>query len=159
MPVQKSTVITNWEASPQVFSPSGNSGGKTRVLYDSFEVTALAAADVVVLDKLITNAIIQKIELINDDLGTTLTVDVGIYSDAGVTVKDVDIFAAGVDLGTATTSLTDVGWVDIVNSGNYLYEQAGDLTDPKTKYFICLTVATSGTPAAGTLGYRITYAI
>ena len=126
-------------------------------------VADLAAADIIRLTRLPTNARPISIRLTADDLGGALEVDVGI-SDKDAVVKDVDAFAAAYVIGTTKTVLTEV--IDQADTdpqkaliGDRLWEWAGDSVDPNTEYDITLTVTTSTTPAAGTIGYQILYVI
>ena len=144
------------------YPPSRRIGGRVRVATDAFEVatTDLDVGDIIVLARLPSYANITELKIASDDLGTTLTVDIGIYEINGA-VADADVFSTGVDLAAAATNLTDYRY-EVANrdtAGKALWEMLALTVDPNKAYDIALTVATSGTPAAGTIAYEIRYAV
>ena len=173
MSTLKSTVITNNEATPQVFNLAGNHSGRVRVAIGSFEVATgdLVDDDIILFDELPANAVILSLEFMNDDLDVnateTLAPDIGLYEPDGSTVADVDAFAsASVLFEDANVAWVDVlaeaGVVPVANIGKRLFDWAGDSSGDFASYFVAWTLSGSGgaaTAQAGTIAYKITYAI
>jgi hypothetical protein len=150
--VKKSQIMTDFDA-----------GGRQRTCIGTLEA---AAADIDVGDEILlapipTNARIGRILLFFDDLGTTLTVDVGLHKTDG-TIKDQDAYATAVDVATAAnTAGLNVRneAMNIDKLGQRVWEDAGDTVDPGGHYVVSITTAASSTPAAGTISWIIEYTI
>ena len=165
MTTADSAEIANIVARPPVHNPVGLLGGRVRCAMGNFEAatTDLDVADIFRLTRLPTNARVMEIKLGADNLGTTCTVDIGIYQTDG-TVLDADEFGSAVILDSAVFEVSTVimyesAATDIVRHGDRLWERAGLSTDPGGQYDICLTVAAATTVAAGTIAYSIYYVI
>lgn len=162
MTTKKSQTITDLDAKPLVKQPPRLISGRVRVAMGTVALVTgdLDANDIIVLTRLPTNAALLSLVLFNDDLGTSLTLDVGLYETDG-TVKDVDAYASAYESGTVSTAGVELlnEARDINNMGERIWQDAGDSTDPGGHYDIAATVVTSSTPAAGDLSWRILYVI
>jgi hypothetical protein len=107
---------------------------------------------------------VQGIWLASTDLGTTLTVDIGIFvagdwTVADQTVKAVDIYADGVDLAAAADTIGrevlgfGTNAVNPPNRMRQIWQDAGDVAEPTpgTEYDLVMKIITTGTPAAGSV--------
>jgi hypothetical protein len=164
----KSTEITNTEASPHVQNLAGVAGGRIRIAQGTMEIAITSedeVGDVILLARLPSSAVIISIELANDILDgvADLAYDVGIYDQDGVVV-DADAYASAITQLQAAAAFASVENEarDIDNVGQPIYKDANALLteDPGVEYDIGLTCTTpAATDAAGTLSYRIYYAI
>jgi hypothetical protein len=124
------SLVSNFEASPQVMNASHELHGVKRVAQGTIALAAgdLSASDTVMLAPVPTNASITSIKLFNDDLdsGTTNTCDVGIYNTDGVAVDDDAYASAITDLRAAVTVGTEVAFEarDINAMGQQVWEDA-----------------------------------
>ena len=88
------TLVSNLLASPQVANPSRTLHGTKRTAMGTIALAAgdLSATDTVMLAPIPSNAGIVSIVLYNDDIdsGTTITCDVGVYSESGGTFTAQD---------------------------------------------------------------------
>lgn len=157
--------VLGLDAGPQVLAPVGRLSGRVRAAMGSGEaaVADLAAADIIVLARVPTNARLLAIYLANDDLGGTLTVDVGVYDPDG-TIRDIDEFASGIDFAVAdstlsTNILNEAAVGDIDGHGERLWERLGLASDPGGHFDIALTVLASTTPAAGSIAWTVLFTI
>lgn len=171
MATWNSTEMTNLLALPQVLTPVAQWGGRVRVMGGNFEMDATAAAaDIIRLCRLPSNAHIWKIELGADNLGTALTADVGVYQTNG-TVVDANEFATALIMDSKVFGGTDVvptptaeivyqaAVTDIVYHGLALWQRAALGADPGGEYDICLTIVTETTGVAGTIAYSVWYTV
>ena len=144
----------------------GNVG--TQLITGTVEVGALAVSDTVAICRLPQNCKVTELVIGNDSLGTTLTVDLGVYqptetSSALGTAIDADCFTS-TSMSLASAALTRASThmaSDVINEGKRLWELAG-LSVPNPDYAdmtLGLNTVTSGTPTAGTLRYRVEYTV
>ena len=173
MSTKKSTVIANSETTPQTLNFAGAHGGRVRVSIGSFELatTDLVDADIILFDELPANAVILSLEFMNDDLDTggteTLAPDIGLYEPDGSTVADLDAFASATNLFENANAvwidvLAEAGVVPVAKIGKRLFDWAGDSAGDFASYFLAWTLTGTGgaaTAAAGTIAYKITWAI
>ena len=173
MTTKRSIVITNNEATPQIFNLAGNHGGRVRISSGSFELATgdLDDDDIILFAEIPANAVLIGIWFINDDLDVnateTLAPDIGLYEPDGSTVADVDAFASATvlfeDANVAWVDvLAEAGVVPVANIGKRLFDWAGDSAGDFASYFVAWTLSGSGgaaTAQAGTIAYRIEYAI
>jgi len=158
MTTKNSTLVANYEATPQVANDAANLGGVLRVASGN---VALAAGDstdndIVMLAPIPANATISALRIGSDNLGGTCTFNVGIYTTAGV-VKSEDFFATTV---ADAADIADVRFeeADLNTAGQKLYEMAGDSDSSEGMYYIAVTFnATGGT--AGDMAFIIEYAV
>lgn len=158
MTTKNSTLVANFEATPQVANDAANLHGGVRVASGN---VALAAGDstdndIVMLAPIPANATISALRIGSDNLGGSCTFNVGIYTTGG-TVKDEDFFAT---LVADAAGMTDVRYeaANINTTGQKLYEMAGDSNGDEGHYYIAATFsATGGT--AGDMAFVIEYVV
>ena len=158
MTTKNSTLVENFEATPQVANAAHNLHGVVRVAQGTIALAAGDSTDndIVMLAPIPSNASVSKLQIASDNLGGTCTFNVGIYTDAGA-VKDEDFFATSV---ADAAGMADVRFeaADINTAGQQMYEMAGDATDPGGFYYIAATFdATGGT--AGDMSFIIEYVV
>ncbi len=166
MTTKNSTLVSNFEASPQVANSVHQSGGRMRVLQGS---VALAATDidnddVIMLAPIPVGASVTSIQIAADDLDSggspSLAFNVGLYQTDG-TVKDEDCYASAVTLGQAATAFTEVAFEarGIEKCGQQVFEDAGDTSRPDDQLFLigATVSAAAATAAAGDMSFIITY--
>tara|TARA_E500000178_G_scaffold331847_1_gene365120 strand:- start:2341 stop:2820 length:480 start_codon:yes stop_codon:yes gene_type:complete len=158
MGTKNSTLVTNFEASPQVANEPANLHGVLRVAQGTIELAAGDSNDddVVMLAPIPSNATVSQLFIGSDTLGGTCTFNVGIYTTAGA-VKDEDVFATAV---ADAAAMADVRFeaADINTAGQKMYELAGDSSDPGGYYYIAATMAAEG-GTAGTMSFNIQYVV
>jgi len=131
---------------------NGDNFGRIRSTFFSFNTTdelggaTLTTADVADLVLLPAGARILGLFLANEDLGTTVTTDFGLYGadgngyiskDGTTTADDIDFFKTGYALGTAVNAYADI--TDDVT-------KTGFLTDKPV--YVRATFTTVSTPTA-----------
>ena len=158
MTTKNTTLVANFEASPQVASNAHELHGVLRVAQGT---VALAAGDstdndIVMLAPIPSNASITSLKIGSDTLGGTCTFNVGLYQTNG-TVVDEDVYATLVaDEGALTDVRTEAA--DINTIGQQVWEDAGASADPGGYYYVAVTFsATGGT--AGDMSYIIEYVV
>ncbi len=126
---------------------SGFNKGQVCSMYDTYEASALAAASVIEMcDKLPKGAIVTKILLLTDDLGTSVTIDIGDSADD-------DRYASAVDVATAAKTFSwpeTAAAADIANVGYIVGTASGDDQ-------ITLTINTSA--ATATIKLLVEYCV
>ncbi len=156
----KSTAVTNADASqPRVLTPSYLAGGNIRASIGKCEV---AAADddgsVYRVVRLPSNAVVHRIEVLNDAITAGTGYDIGLYRsavDGGAAVND-DLFATLIDMSAARALPLDAMFeiLDIDQMEKRLFEHAGLTADPMVEYDVCFTADTVGS-GAGTVAMRV----
>ena len=158
------SLVTNFEASPQVMNAAHELHGVKRVAQGTIALAAgdLSATDTVMLAPVPTNASITSIKLFNDDLdsGSTNTCDVGIYNTDAVAVDDDAYASAITDLRAAVTTGTEVAFEarDINAMGQQVWEDAGASSDLGGYYYIGLLFDAAG-DTGGDLSFIIEYVV
>ena len=159
MTTKNSTLVANFEASPQIFSDSHELHGVLRVAQGT---VALAAGDstdddIVMLTPLPSNASITALQVAADALGGSCTFNVGLYQTDG-TVVDEDFYATSVADGTTAVAALRTEAADINTIGAQLWENAGASSDPGGYYYVAATFnATGGT--GGDMSFIIHYVV
>lgn len=121
----------------------GINKGNVCFMYDTYEASALAANDVIeVCDQLPAGAIVTRIDVATDDLGTGVTMDVG---DA----TTVDRYADGIDVATAAALTVFPSVAEIDGMG---YQVTGTSDDQ-------LQITILGSAATGTIKIFVFYSI
>jgi expansin (peptidoglycan-binding protein) len=158
MTTKNTTLVANFEASPQVASNAHELHGVLRVAQGT---VALAAGDstdndIVMLAPIPSNASITALKIASDALGGTCTFNVGLYQTNG-TVVDEDVYATLVaDEGAMTDVRTEAANINTI--GQQVWEDAGASADPGGYYYVAVTFsATGGT--AGDMSYIIEYVV
>jgi expansin (peptidoglycan-binding protein) len=157
MTTKNTTLVSNFEATPQVISEAHSLHGVLRVAQGT---VALAAGDstdndIVMLAPIPSNASITALKIASDSLGGSCTFNVGLYTTGG-TVVDEDVYAT---LVADEGAMTDVrSEADITTVGQQVWEDAGASSDPGGYYYVAVTFsATGGT--AGDMSFVIEYVI
>ena len=158
MTTKNTTLVANFEASPQVASDAHELHGVVRVAQGT---VALAAGDstdndIVMLAPIPSNASITSLKIASDALGGSCTFNVGLYQTNG-TVVDEDVYATLVaDEGAMTDVRTEAANINTI--GQQVWEDAGASADPGGYYYVAVTFsATGGT--AGDMSYIIEYVV
>jgi expansin (peptidoglycan-binding protein) len=157
MTTKNTTLVSNFEATPQVISEAHSLHGVLRVAQGT---VALAAGDstdndIVMLAPIPSNASITALKIASDSLGGSCTFNVGLYTTGG-TVVDEDVYAT---LVADEGAMTDVrSEADITTVGQQVWEDAGASSDPGGYYYVAVTFsATGGT--AGDMSFVIEYVV
>jgi hypothetical protein len=157
MTTKNTTLVSNFEATPQVISEAHSLHGVLRVAQGT---VALAAGDstdndIVMLAPIPSNASISALKIASDSLGGSCTFNVGLYTTGG-TVVDEDVYAT---LVADEGAMTDVrSEADITTVGQQVWEDAGASSDPGGYYYVAVTFsATGGT--AGDMSFVIEYVV
>lgn len=152
----KSTVITNRDASPKVFSNANIAGGALKQAIGHVVSTSGNDIDSVYrFCQIPSNARISQVLLYCGDLGSTTIGDVGLHDTTanGGAVVDRDFFASAVSLKDGALNGTDVTYEaasaasDISLGENMVWQNLGLSADPCKMYdvTIMLTAANNGT--------------
>tara|TARA_R110002020_G_scaffold71209_2_gene184181 strand:- start:2031 stop:2510 length:480 start_codon:yes stop_codon:yes gene_type:complete len=158
MTTLNSTLVANFEATPQTVNDATNLHGVMRVAQGTIALAAGDSTDndIVMLAPIPSNASIPQIFVGSDTFGGSCTFNVGLYTEAGV-VKDEDVFASSV---ADAAAMADVRFeaANITTAGQKVYELAGDSADPGGFYYVAVTFnATGGT--AGDMSFLISYVV
>ena len=157
MTTKNTTLVSNFEATPQVITEAHSLHGVLRVAQGT---VALAAGDstdndIVMLAPIPSNASITALKIASDTVGGSCTFNVGLYTTGG-TVVDEDVYAT---LVADEGAMTDVrSEADITTVGQQVWEDAGASSDPGGYYYVAVTFsATGGT--AGDMSFVIEYVV
>ena len=158
MGTANSTLVSNYEADPQVMNDVANLHGVMRVAQGTVVVAAGDSDDddILMLAPIPSNATVPHIFIGSDTLGGSNTFNVGIYTSAGVVV-DEDVFATAVaDAG----AMADVRFeaANINTCGKKMWELAGASSDGGGYYYIAVTMAAAG-GTEGDLSFIINYVV
>lgn len=165
---QKSQIITDLEAVPQVKTEPTEVGGVVREAAALLSVTTGAANDVKRFVRIPSRARIVAVEIANTDLDSngapTLAADVGLYDISDGAVVDADFFASAITQLQAAAGFTDVTYesavVTVANRLKKVWEQLGLTSDPKKDYEVALTYTTgAATHANGDIAMRVRYVV
>lgn len=160
----QSTAITNANATqPRVINPSYLAGGSLRMSIGYVEVAAADSdASTYRFVRLPSNAVIFRLEILNDAIAGGTSYDAGLYKTAaaGGAAVDADVFATAIDMSVARTLPQDAMFevLDIANVEKRLWELAGLTADPMCEYDVVLTANTVGS-AAGTIAVRVVWTV
>ena len=151
-----SNLIANIVANPPVHNHVGVSGGRVRVMADTFTSSGWAVAnDTITLCRLPSNARIWSIRIATGDLGSGASAifDLGLWTsgpDATVEHDDDkllfanDVACADPVAATDTTGMIELAWqvdADGSNVGKRLWEltnQGNNTEDPQITYDLCM---------------------
>ena len=149
MTTKNSTLVSNFEASPQVASDAHELHGVLRVAQGTIALAAGDSTDddIVMLAPIPSNASITALQVAADALGGSCTFNVGLYQTTG-TVVDEDLYASSVADGTTAVADLRTEAANINTIGNQLWQDAGASTDPGGYYYVAATFNATG----GTLG-------
>lgn len=153
----KSAAITNRDATPVVI----NTAAKTdAVIRQAKGLVAVANGDSIgsklIFCSVPSNAVASSVLLTTADVGTTGTMDVGLYRTTkdGGTVVDADFFGSAVSISGGALARSDITHESTVypytNKEKPLWEALGLASDPCVDYDVVGTL-TAASDAAGTL--------
>ena len=158
MGTANSTLVSNFEATPQVQNNSALLHGSMRVAQGTIVVAAGDSDDndIVMLAPIPSNATVPQIWIGSDTLGGSCTFNVGIYQSSG-TVVDEDYFASAV---ADAAAMADVRFeaADINTAGKTMWEMAGASADPGGYYYVAVTMQAAG-GTEGDLSFNIHYVV
>lgn len=158
----KSTAVSNADATqPRIITPSYLAGTNLRMCVGTVEVAAADTdASVYRMVRLPANAIVYRIEVMNDAITAGTDYDLGIYKTAvnGGAVISAAKFSSAIDMSLARSLPFDAMFeaLNIDQVEKRLFELAALSADPQTEYDICFTANTVGS-AAGTLSLRVVW--
>jgi len=158
MTTKNTTLVANYEATPQVMSNSQELHGVLRVAQGTVALVAGDSTDndIVMLAPIPSNASIPNILIGTDTFGGSCTFNVGLYQTNG-TVVDEDLFASSVADAAAMADLRHEA-ANINTAGQKAWELAGASVDPGGAYYVAVTFnATGGT--AGDMSFQINYVV
>ena len=159
MTTKNSTLVANFEATPQVANNAQELHGVLRVAQGTIALAAGDSTDddIVMLAPIPSNASITAIKVAADALGGSCAFNVGLYHTDG-TVVDEDFYATAVADGTTAVADVRTEAANINTIGKKLFENAGASTDPGGYYYVAATFsATGGT--AGDMSFIIEYVV
>lgn len=123
------------------------------------------------LGPIFTSSRIHSIGIQSDNLGTTLTVNVGLYkTDSSRTVVDADAYGSAFSIdnlappsGAITSVRADVRWesnsTDLNTMEQAVWEDGGEASDPLQVWLLALTITATSSPAAGDVAFLIQYTL
>ena len=158
MGAANSTLVSNFEASPPTLNDVANLHGSIRVAQGTLVVAAGDSDDndILHLVAIPSNATVPHIYVGSDTLGGSSTLNVGIYTTAGVVV-DEDLFASAVaDAGALADVRHEASNINTV--GQKAWELAGASSDPGGSYYISVTMQAAG-GTEGDLSFIIHYVV
>lgn len=157
----KSGVITNRDATPSVQTTSNP--GTVRRAYGMVECAGGDAGSTYRFCSIPSNAKMVRAFYSCDDLGTGLTLNVGLYQTTanGGAVVDADFFASALDVATAAVGITEItferGATLIAELEEPLWERLGLSADSQREYDV--TAVSASAAATGTLAVWVEYII
>lgn len=155
-----STYIANRDATPAVLTTVG---GEIRRVQGVVEAAGESATAVYRFCSIPSNARSIRVFFASDDLGTGLTLDVGIHQTTanGGAVVDADFFASAIDVATAAVAFTEVTYeraaTRIADADKPLWEQLGLSADSNRDYDVTGTSASAA--ATGTMLVVVEYVV
>lgn len=158
-----SNLVANSANSPNILNNPGSLGGRRRAAIDSFAIAAGVLAQpgaTVQMVKIPSKAILTSFKVANSDMdtGTTLSVDIGVYSKDMVTIYDSTCVHKAVTQLQGAIGLTELYAPTAAQVGMRLWELAGITTDPHDLLSIAaITTGTATTQVAGTFAFEASY--
>lgn len=141
MAVVNSTTFEAQQAGKVTLS-QGVADASLHVITTTYEASAAASGTVINLFKLQKNAVVQNFVVAHDDLGTSVTLDIG---DAG----DTDRYVDGLDVATAAGSATGI----LVDGLGYIIGTDAENDDT------LITATIGGAAATGTIKVACYYSM
>lgn len=157
-----STQMTNRDAVPRVVNNPGAVAGMLR----GFAATVLAVTgdstgSVYRMAQVPSDAVLHSLVLSSDDLGTTTTVNVGIYDTTanGGAAVSATLFASAFVVNAGAVSKVDMlnNTLSLNTAEQQLWQLLGLSSDPKKNYDICITIQ-GACDGGGNLALRGSYA-
>lgn len=143
----KSTQITNRDATPKALSNSSMTKARKSL---SRAVVAAVSGDSIASKYFFTSipssAVVSSVMVTAPDIGTTGTMDLGLYqtTDNGGAVVDADFFKAAIDTHSGAITKSEVLFgnvVTVANAEKRLWEHLGLTADPGVFYDVVGTLA------------------
>ena len=161
MSTSKSNLMPGDSTGKYITTGGGKNRNTRHLSIDNFSVaTADAeAGDIIQIMQIPSNAIINKITVLNDTLDSVadLTVDLGFYDKDGVVI-DIDILAAATtEFQTANTAEATLYEPIVTTVGDQAWEVAGVASvDPVEDYILAFTIkVVAATPVVGDVAVRV----
>jgi len=157
----KSGIITNRDATPSVLT-TGNPGTVVRA-FGKVECAGGDAGSTYRFCTVPSNAKMVRAFYSCDDLGTGLTMNVGLYQTTanGGAVADADFFASALDVATAAVAMTEItferGAALIDEIEKPLWERLSLSADSQRDYDV--TAVSAAAAATGTMAVWVEYVI
>lgn len=157
----KSGAITNRDATPAVLNTS--QGGRVQTAWGKCEAAGGDAGSTYRFCSIPSNAKRIRAWYSCDDLGTGVTLDIGLYETTanGGAVKDADFFASALDVATAAVAITEItferGATLIDEIEEPLWERLGASADTKRDYDV--TAVSASAAATGTIAVWVEYVV
>lgn len=159
-----STPVTNATATPVVFNNAGVAGGLVKQSVATVEASGdTDAGSTYRMARVPSNAVGIEVLFACDDLGTTGTVNIGLYDtvENDGAVVDADFFASALDGNTAALDMTHVehesGVYNIADIEKPLWEALGLSADPHKEYDVVI-VSVGAINAAASMTVKVRYA-
>lgn len=160
----KSGVITNRDATPRVINNPAALKGDVKGFTGVATIANLAdIASKYLFAQIPSNAILRSLEISSPDIGTTVTMDVGLCrttADGGAVV-DADFFKAAVDLHSGAIAKSNIlrgNVATIAFAEKRVWELLALASDPCIMYDVVGTLA-AASDAAGTVVVEGSYAV
>lgn len=157
----KSSVITNRDATPVVLSTANP--GTVRRAYGLCECAGGDLGSTYRFCSIPSNAKCVRAFYSCDDLGTSVTMNIGLYQTTGngAAVVDADFFASALDVATAAVGITEItferGATLIDELEDPLWERLSLTADPSIDYDV--VGVSAGAAATGTVAVWIEYVV
>lgn len=160
----KSTNITNRDSVPRVMNNSAGSGAHLRGFVGQCTVTSgNSTGSTYIFGQIPSNALLRDLLVSSPDIGTTTTMDLGLYRNTadGSAVVDADFFTAAFSLKDGAVSKSSAlrgNVATIANAEKRVWELLGLSSDPGYVYDVVGTLvgAADGT---GTMCVECSYSI
>lgn len=160
MPTFKSNAITDLDAKPYTPLRENEQGGFMRSFTEVFELPDTANGDDAIVIQLPARAVIKRLSMACDDLGTAGTISIGVHrknNDGTYAVVSSNAFANNIDVNAAAVALTDYRFSakNIDTANQPLWQLAGLSAAPSYgDLYLSITTAT-GTTTAGTVLFDV----
>lgn len=144
----KSTTVTNADSTTYTLNKKGLVGGVLKSSIGTVEtVSADDTSSTYRLVRVKSNVYIRRIHVYNDAMAGSSAIHVGVYQTAanGGAVVDVDVFATGVSLVSASSAGTTVAFeagtstAGVEDIETQLWQMLGLSSDPQREYDIVAT--------------------
>jgi len=158
MTTKNSTLVANYEATPQVASNSQELHGVMRVAQGTVALVGgdSTTNDVVMLAPLPSNASIVSLNIASDTFGSSCAFNVGLHNTDG-SAADADVYATAVaDAGAMADVRTEAA--NITTIGTKIWQNAGATSDPGGFYYVSVTFSADG-GTAGDMSFIIEYVV
>ena len=159
-----STPLTNAASTPVVINNAGVAGGLVKQSVGTVEASGdTDAGSTYRVARVPSNAVGIEVLFACDKLGTTGTVNVGLYDvpENDGAVVDADFFASALDGNAAALDMTHIehesGEYNIADIEKPLWEALGLSADPQKEYDVTI-VSVGAIDAAATMTVKVRYA-